>query len=437
MEKILRKIEKIIPRKIYVFFQPIYHLILAAIGNVIYGFPGRKIKCIGVTGTNGKTTTCILILEMLKAADYKVGASTTNFVEISGKRTNNASGFTTMGRFKLQKTLRDMINQGCDWAVIEVTSQGLNQFRLLGVSFDITVFTNLTHEHLDLHGTMSKYREAKAKLFKSLKRSKRKGIKKTIISNLDDEYGQYYLNYWSQEKYSFGFTNLELKNHLSALNIKSEKERTIFDVNFNKEKDTYTLGLAGRVNVLNALACIAVGKSLQIDNKVIKYALETIQGVEGRLQKITKDQDFDVYVDYAITPDAAEKMYYSLKEITKGRLISVFGCTGNRDALKRPKMGSIAANLADLVFITDDETYNEDPEKIITDIIKGIDKKQMGKVIIERDRKEAILKAIKSATKGDVVVVSGMGHETVRNLGGVNYPWSDREVIEGILSTRG
>lgn len=434
MEIILTKIKKILPKKLYAFSQPAYHFSLTVIGNLIYRFPGRKIKCIGVTGTNGKTTTCALALELLKNAGYRVGACTTNFVEIDGKRTKNASGFTTMGGLKLQKTLKEMVNKRCDWAVIEVTSQGLNQFRLLGVSFDIVVFTNLTHEHLDIHGTMENYRNAKAKLFKSLKRSKNKGVKKTIIANTDDKYGEFYLNFWADKKYAFGFNNNGFENGLFA-NIKTSSDKgTVFEVYHNKEKENYSFSLVGKVNIYNALACIALADALGIKKEHVMKTLEMAPLVEGRLERVWSNEIFDIYVDYAITPDAAEKMYTSLRDIAIGKIISVFGCTGDRDVLKRPLMGKIASRLVDMIFITDDETYTEDPDKIIEDIVKGINKQEMKKVVIERDRKKAIEMAVKTAKKGDIVVVSGMGHETVRNMGEKNEPWSDKEIIKEITN---
>lgn len=432
MERVLRKIEKLVPEKLYKAAQPAYHFGLAAIGNTVYAFPGRKLKVIGVTGTNGKTTSCVLIAEMLKNAGFKVGVTTTNYIEIGGKRVKKADGYTTQGRFKLQRLLSQMLKEGCDWAVVEVTSHGLKQFRLLGIEFDVAVFTNLNHEHLDFHKTMDNYRDAKALLFKGLADSRPKGVPKTIVANTDCSYGDFYLSFGADQKFAFGLEDKEtgVVSGLFAKNIHAGLDGTSFDVDVNGQNEHFFLGLLGRHNVYNALAAIGVGEALGISLETIKESLAKTKLVEGRMEKVSAGT-FNVFIDYALTPAAVEKLLSSIKELAPGRVIAVFGCAGERDTLKRPEIGRLAAKLADRVLVTDDEPYREDPEKIIADILKDI--KNNPKVSVERDRQKAIGMALFEAGSGDAVVIFGMGHETARNIGGKLVPWNDKTVVEKVI----
>jgi len=426
----LNFLRKIIPQRVLLF----YHWCWAVLANIIYRFPGRQLKVVGVTGTSGKTTTAILIGEVLKTAGYKVGLLTTNFVEIDKEKIRNISGFTTAGRLELQRNLRRMIKAGCEWAVIEVTSQGLVQYRVWGIPFDLGVFTNLSHEHLDLHKTMTAYRDAKAILFKNLKNSLSKGVPKTIVANIDNKYGNYFLQFPAEQKFAFGFKEKEIKEAIGifATKIIPSFSGNTFQVKIKDKTENFKIPLLGRFNVYNALGAICVGLALKIDLPTIKEALKKVTLVEGRMEEISLGQPFKVFIDYALTPDAVEKLYSSLRELTSGRIIAVFGCAGERDYLKRPIIGEIAARLVDEIILTDDEPYREDPEIIIEQIKKGIRKIRADFLVI-RDRRQAIKKALKMARPSDIVIITGLGHETVRNIGGKLIPWDDRKVTRQLL----
>jgi UDP-N-acetylmuramoyl-L-alanyl-D-glutamate--2,6-diaminopimelate ligase len=303
----------------------------------------------------------------------------------------------------------------------------------LGIPFDIAIFTNLTHEHLDLHGNMDNYRQAKAKLFRNLGNSHFKGVPKTIIVNAEDKNSNFYSNFKAAKKYSVSLNGKGVKGSvaLTATDLKPNISGTDFSVKFGEKKEHFYLGLPGSFNVSNALLAIAVGDALKISIEDTKSALKKAEGIEGRMQRIDMGQDFNVYVDYAFTPNAFQEVLSSVREMTKGKIITVFGGPGNRDALTRPLMGDIVTKKSDMVIITDDEPATEDPEKIIEDIKKGI---KSNNFEIIRDRKEAINKALGKAEKGDSVIVAGLGPSTVRYTGAEAEVWDDREVVRELLA---
>jgi UDP-N-acetylmuramoyl-L-alanyl-D-glutamate--2,6-diaminopimelate ligase len=429
MHQVKNAIKKLLPTSVR---QPIlnkYHLATAVAANVRYGFPTKDIQVIMVTGTNGKTTTATLIAKMLEQAGHKVGLNSTTSYSYGGKVVKKEGSRTLADIFELQRMFAEMKRAGCEYIVLEATSMGLEQNRLWGVPCDVAVMTNLTQDHLDYHGTMERYAAAKAKLFQMRPR--------LIVLNHDDEWFGYYNKFRAKErKVSYG-TNPDATVQITDVKLSKDGSdiKLVFDGAHELKMHT---NLPGKFNVYNAAAAAAVGWYLQLEPHQVAKGIDALAAVDGRLQRIEAGQPFEVVVDYAHTPDALENVLSTLKLLTKGKLISVFGATGDRDRGKRPKMGKIAAEHADRIFVTDEETYTEDAAKIREAVMGGIKEAKGGSKTTEiADRREAMLKAFKSAGKGDIVAVTGMGHETARNMGGVKEVWSDVEVAREVLAELG
>lgn len=435
MEKILNKVKKLIPKKLFKSLQPAYHFLLALTGNVIYRFPGRKLICIGVTGTNGKSTTIELINSILKAAEYKTGMISTVAFEIDGQRTENKTSRTTLGRWQTPKMLRAMVKAGCQYAVIEVASEGIVQYRTWGIPFDVAVFTNLSPEHLNTHGTMTNYRNAKGKLFENLatgsaKKLGNRRIEKVSVVNADDREAKYFSAFPAAKNYTYGLK----KGQTLAKNI-SQNGMLTFDVSHENKNYYIQTDLVGRFNLYNILAAWCVGYSQGIDPRKIKWGIEAVKSVKGRMEKVAERNGVKYYVDYAMTPDSYEMLFGEMKRIAGGKVIAVFGAAGDRDRSKRPLIGEVAAKQADYTILTDDEPYSEDPKKIIAEIEEGFKKAGANNYEVVSDRKEAFKKAAKIAKSGDVVVVPGIGHQAYRNIGGdKKIAWDEAEIIRKAIS---
>jgi UDP-N-acetylmuramoyl-L-alanyl-D-glutamate--2,6-diaminopimelate ligase len=443
MSKIKNALKKFLPSKWILF----YHKVQAVVACLLYGFPSRKIKVIGVTGTNGKTTTCHFINAILRAAGYKVGMATTIDFQIGAQHWVNKEKMTTLSPLLLQKMLWRMVKAKCDYAIIETTSHAIVQHRVWGIDYDIAVFTNLTHEHLDYHRTFEEYREAKGQLFAGLMHSKRKeNTLKVAIVNRDDPNFSYFADFEADIKLSYGI----LGGNISAQNIFYLPDRTDLIITTPKGKILVKLKLPGRFNVHNALAATATAISQGIDLKTIKAGLEAVQGVPGRMEKILMGQDFLVLIDYAHTPDALKKIFETLISVKKGRLIHIFGACGNRDRLKRPIMGALSGRYADYIILTNEDPYNEDPVKIINEIAKGVPRgrergkegKKEGKDYFKvLDRREAIKKGLEMAKKDDIVLITGKGAEQAMVFGDKKIPWDDRvvtrELLQDLLNKKG
>jgi len=440
LEKILNIGRKLVPRNVFRFFQPAYHFVLAFTGNLVYRFPGRKLKVIGVTGTNGKSTTVELINSILKESQFKTGMISTVAIEIAGNRTDNITNRTTLGRWQTPKLLRQMVRQNCECAVLEVASEGIAWYRVWGIPFDVAVFTNLSPEHLNFHKNMANYRNTKGKLFLNLSFSKRKNfddkltktreqVKKISIVNADDREASYFAAFPADIQLTYGLK----KADINATNINPERQLN-FDVNYLGKKYPISSPLFAEFNVYNILAAWAVGISQQIDPKIIAKGIKNVELVKGRMQKVSESNGVSYFLDYAVTPDAFELLFNELRKLTKGKLIAVFGATGDRDRDKRPKLGEVAARLCDEVIITDEEPYGEDPQKIINEVATGVGKVNSKKVIKILDRKKALQKAIAMAKSGDVVVATGLGHQKYRNIGGNRkITWDEAEIIKKLL----
>ncbi len=426
----MKLIKKIIPKPVFLFFQPAYHFLLAVTGNVLYRFPGYKLIVIGVTGTNGKSTTCDLIARILKESNELVGMISTVSIEIAGKRYDNVTNRTTLGRWKTHKLMRQMVRQNCKYAVIEVASEGIAWYRIFGIPFDAAVYTNLSPEHLNFHKTMENYRNTKGKLFAKLDSPFNfKKTKRVSIVNADDKEAPYFSGFKAGEKMTYGIKNgsVRAKNieHLpSCINYQIENGATITGV---------TTKTIGEFNVYNELAAFCVGLAYGIKPEIMAKAFKNFAGTKGRVEKIEEGQKFQVIVDYAHTPDAQEKVYTELRRFSKGRIISVFGATGDKDRGKRPEMGRVAAHLTDIAIITDDETYGEKSEKIIQEIYAGVPQKLQKKVKIVPDRFAAIKEALLIARPEDIVIITGIGHQKYRIMGGKRTGWNERKIVSDLL----
>jgi UDP-N-acetylmuramoyl-L-alanyl-D-glutamate--2,6-diaminopimelate ligase len=439
IETILNVGRKIIPKKLFKLGQPFYHFLLALSGNIFYRFPGKKIICVGVTGTNGKSTTVELINSVLKESSAKTGMLSTIAIEIAGERKDNTTNRTTLGRWQTPKLLREMIKKGCRYAIIEVASEGIVQFRTWGIPFDIAVYTNLSPEHLNTHKTMGGYRNTKGKLFLNLATSTKKKkiggkniiIEKISIVNADDREAGYFSAFPADKQYLYGLT----KGNFKAVNIK-EKNGLEFIVKDNKKEYQTESSLIGIFNIYNILAAWAVGLSQGVESNLIASGIKKVSQVKGRLEKVAEKNGAKFYIDYAVTPESFELLFKELRKKTTGKIIAVFGATGDRDKAKRPKLGETAAKYTDIAIITDEEPYSEDPNKIIDEVAAGA-KKGKARIIKITDRKKALTKAAEIAEKGDVVVATGMGHQKYRNIGGnKKISWDEAEVIKGILKKR-
>ncbi|MBP6889578.1 MAG: UDP-N-acetylmuramoyl-L-alanyl-D-glutamate--2,6-diaminopimelate ligase [Candidatus Moranbacteria bacterium] len=403
----------------------LYHFPLAVFAAVYFGFPARQLKVIGITGTNGKTTTTQFITRILQKAGKKVAMTSTINFEIGDRKWTNVSKFTTLSSWKLQKFLREAVRSGCEYAVLETSSHALDQYRVWGISYEIVVMTNVTHEHLDYHLTMKEYRRAKKRLFKNAQMA---------VVNLDMENPKEYLNAKSFTR-SLSYST---KKRVADM-YTEELVLDTLETSFLVQGRMFHIHLPGRYNVENALASLAVARLLEIDLGIAGQALDEIVGIPGRMEFISNVQGFHILIDYAVTPDSLEKLYtlVASMRLEGARIIAVFGSCGERDRSKRPIMGSLVSSVADIVILTNEDPYYEDPEQILDEIEGGITGKEKGKNYWRiPDRREAISQALKMARSGDWIVVTGKGAEESMAIGDLRLPWNERSVIEEELRNR-
>jgi UDP-N-acetylmuramoyl-L-alanyl-D-glutamate--2,6-diaminopimelate ligase len=403
---------------------------MACAARSYYQYPSAKLKVIGVTGTNGKTTVAFMIKAILEAAGIKTGLMGTVRYEI-GDRVIPAQR-TTPESVEVQQMMSQMLKADCQACVMEVSSHALDQKRVHGVEFDVGIFTNLTRDHLDYHGTMENYFAAKKKLFSSLAQGIKKG---TSVINIDDDYGARLADddeVGVQLTYGFGE-----KARLRATKIELNAEGSRFVVEAPERKFAVRLPLIGRHNIYNALAAVGACLALKVDVVKIQAALNALPPVSGRLEMVLAGQPFGVFVDYAHTDDALKNVLTTLREITKGRVLVAFGCGGNRDSGKRAKMGRIAAELADFTLITSDNPRKEDPAKIAAQIEEGYKGVRSDAYDVELDRRRAIQQIIAQAQPGDSVLIAGKGHETYQEFEDTVVPFDDRVHAQEALETLG
>lgn len=397
---------------------------LAQVSAAFYNFPSQKINLIGVTGTNGKTTVTHLIQLILEEAEIKCGLIGTLGNKISAGEGYLSTEHTTPQSPELQEFLSCLADKDIKHAVMEVSSHSLEQYRIGEVDFDCAVFTNLTQDHLDYHITMDKYFEAKSKLFTSLNNAKT-GNKLAVI-NADDDYAIRFIDK-VPDGVKILLYGIENKADFVAKNIKYSAKGASFVCATPQGDREVNLKMTGQFSVYNALAALAAGVGYGISIDKCIETLENAGGVAGRFETVITEPL--VIVDYAHTPDGLSNVLNAARRIVpaEGKLICLFGCGGDRDATKRPKMGSIAENLADKVIITSDNPRSEDPQQIITDILSGIKSLNSQKITVESDRQRAIELAVKAAGKNDIIVLAGKGHENYQILKDKTIHFDDKE----------
>lgn len=390
-----------------------------------YGNPAKHLRVIAVTGTNGKTTTVSFLNEILKEAGYKTAMFSTAEVEIAGVKHVNDLNRTVALTGDLMRFYRDAKRARVDFVLIEATSHALQQHKLSTTPIEMAIMTNLTQDHLDYHKTMEGYAEAKSILFKMKP--------KYIVLNRDDSWFEYYDVFPAgYQKITYGQSS-EAEARIDNVKLYRKGTEVTMTIDHQTKLELAT-ALPGEYNAYNLAAAVSAAYLLNVGIKDIVEGVANLEGIPGRFDRIEEGQPFDVIVDYAHTPDGYEKLLDTAKKITKNRVILVFGSCGDRDKAKRPIMGEIAARKADRIFLTDEESYNEDPQQIRDQIFAGIEQAGGAAKTMEiADRKEAIKKALSVATKGDTVLITGMGHEMYRIVNGKQVPWNDAQVVRDLL----
>ncbi len=423
-----RKVVKaLVPKSLFAMVAPYGHLAEGVVYNSLNGFPARGMKVIGITGTNGKTTTSFLVHRMLSEAGYKTGLITTVAWGVGDDIHHETQHMTNVPMPLLMERLKQMKAEGVEWLVLETTSHALVQYRTWGVPYSIAVLTNITREHLDYHKTMERYIAAKQRLFK-LAQKNTKGLQMGI-ANADDQNGASFAAV-TQNSILYGVEAGEVR----ALNIRMDAAGIRFDAKASDVTYHITSKLPGSFNVYNCLAAVSVGRAVGLSAKQIEQGIAALPGVAGRMEQVDAGQKFAVVVDYAHTPDALENVLQALRESTKGELRVVFGATGDRDKTKREPMGEATARLADKIYLTDDETYTEDPFAIREAVLRGIVAGGgQDKTVVEPDRLQAIKRAFKESKPGDTVLLAGIGHQDYRAMGGKKMPWDERDVARKAL----
>lgn len=430
IEKIFFYIKKLIPENWFKKLQPVYHYFLALVSALIYRFPSRKIKVIGITGTKGKTSTIEILNAILEESGYKTALGGTLRFKIGDDSESNMFKMTMPGRFVVQSFLRKAVSQKCTYAILEMTSQGTVQYRHKFIELDGLIFTNLAPEHIESHGSFENYLAAKLEIAKALEKSGKP--KRVIVSNADDKYGSKFLEVDVPEKYTYSLKDakpftLKEEGLIMTIGGKSVESR-----------------LSGEFNIYNILAATTFARSQGISDEIIRRAIEKFTGIRGRVEKIELDpenplsakQDFKVIVDYAHTPDSLEKLYQVFQN---SKRICVLGNTGGgRDKWKRKEMARIANDYCTEVILTDEDPYDEDPQTIVNEMAEMISD---SKCVTIMDRREAIRHAISDAKTGDAVLITGKGTDPyIMQANGKKEPWSDakvaREELEKVLGNR-
>ena len=402
---------------------------LADLAATFYGLPARRLKLAAVTGTNGKTTTTFLIKHICEKAGLRCGLIGTVRYEI-GERVLPAPR-TTPESLDLQELLAQMANAGCRAAAMEVSSHALAQERIRGLEWEVAVFTNLTQDHLDYHGTMENYFESKAKLFTQLAQQQKKR-KPVAVVNMDDRYGEQLLNR-IDKKISVITFGMGVRADFRASNYRMEFGGTSYQLDARGKSYLVRVPLIGRFNVANSMAALAAANALGLNLREAVLSLGKSPQVPGRLEMVPAKRQFQVFVDYAHTPDALLNVLKTLRQLEPGRLIAVFGCGGDRDRQKRPLMGRIADQNADYSIITSDNPRKEDPNAIISEIEKGFGSDRYEKVA---ERAEAIARAIALAQPRDIILIAGKGHETYQEFADHTVPFDDIQVARRAIEDR-
>ena len=402
---------------------------LADLAATFYGYPAARLKMAAVTGTNGKTTTTFLIKHICEKAGMHCGLIGTVRYEI-GERVLPATR-TTPESLDLQELLAQIVNAGCKAAAMEVSSHALAQERTRGLEWDVALFTNLTQDHLDFHGTMEKYFEAKASLFTQL--AQQKGKRKPVaIINIDDRYGAQLVDK-IDKSVSVVTYGMGSRADFRASNYRMEFGGTSYQLDARGKSYLVRVPLIGRFNVANSMAALATANALGLSLREAVLSLGKSPQVPGRLEAVPAKRQFQVFVDYAHTPDALLNVLKTLRELRPSRLIVVFGCGGDRDRQKRPLMAEVVDQFADLAIITSDNPRKEDPDAIIAEVEKGFRSDHYEKVA---DRTEAIRRAIEIAKPHDIVLIAGKGHENYQEFADYTVPFDDIQVARRAVEDR-
>lgn len=430
----MRKIVKaLIPRKLFKQIEPTGHLVETMLANIRYGFPARGLKVIGVTGTDGKTTTTTIIWTMLKEAGYNVGYMTTIGYGTTKWQKANHVHMTSMQAFPLMRRIRELRKEGIEWLVLETTSHALAQNRIWGIPYSVAVMTNVNHEHLDYHGTFENYRAAKRRLFQLAGRNQQ-GLQVGVV-NAEDPSGALFSGE-VPHPYRYGVEQGDIR----ATQIKQTPRGTTYSVEHDDRTLHITMNIPGSFNIYNSLAAVCVGLALQLSDKQIEQGVAALTSMEGRMTKVDEGQDFTAIVDFAHTPDAFEELLRDMRKQTKPphRLIVMFGTPGQRDGTKGALQGEIAGKYADLVVVTEEDDRDADGQKLMEQCAAGTERS--GKVkqkdlFMVHDRTEAIAYTLGQAKSGDTVMLLGKGHEkTIERADGA-HPWNETAQTQAALRT--
>lgn len=420
MDSILYSLKRFIPKTLLQQVRPLYHFLLACTGAVWYRHPSRHLTVIAVTGTKGKSTVTEMTAHLLRTHGFTVASLSTIRFMIGDEETRNLFKMTTPGRFFVQRFLRQAVDAGCTHAVLEMTSEGAKQFRHRFIDFDALVFTNLSPEHIESHGSFENYKNAKLRIAGAVLRSKKRP--RYLIANTDNEHGIDFLNFNIEHKIGYGLKDISLYT--------LQKESVTMVI----ENTTIRVPLVGLFNVYNALAATTLARALGVELGTIERAFRTLPPIHGRVEQFHSNKDqkaVTAVVDYAHTPDSLKQFYEAFPQVPK---VCILGNTGGgRDTWKRPEMGGIAARHCDQVILTNEDPYDENPRKIVEDMAKGIDDKS--KLTIIMDRREAIRAALKMAPEGGYVLISGKGTDPyIMGPNNTRQVWSDAEVVKEELA---
>ncbi len=409
--------------------EPYGHLAEAVLVNAVNGFPARGLKVIGITGTNGKTTTSFLVHRMLHEAGYKAGLMSTVGYGVGADIKPQMHHMTNVSVPEMMQRLKHMKAQGAEWLVLETTSHALAQHRVWGVPYSVAVLTNLTHEHLAYHRTFERYRDAKRRLFKLTNRNRR-GLRTGIINADDPSAGLFAQDIKRPVLYGVE------KGDVKATNVELEPKGVRYETVIDGEAYRIHCRIPGSFNVYNSLAAACVGRAVGLSKKQIEQGIAALEGVEGRMTRIDEGQEFETIVDYAHAPDSFEKLFKDVRPIVKGKLIVLFGSLGGGDKGKRPLQGKLAGQYADEVIVCEEDDRQEDPQQIMEDIAQGVEaagKTRDKDLFIIHDRTKAIKFAVGRAGKGDMLLLLGKGHEKTMEKADGEHPWNEVAVARAAL----
>jgi UDP-N-acetylmuramoyl-L-alanyl-D-glutamate--2,6-diaminopimelate ligase len=428
---VFRKLIKLlIPRSLFRAIEPYGHLLEAVLLNIVYGFPARRLKVIGVTGTNGKTTTSFLIHRMLVESGYNVGLMTTVAYGVGDDIKPQIEHMTTVSVPVLLKRIKQLRKAGAEWLVLETTSHALAQHRVWGVPYQIAVMTNLTHEHLDYHGTFTRYRDAKRKMFKM---ANHHGMRTGVI-NADDKNADFFARD-IKNRILYGIDSGELK----AKDIKNTPSGVSYTTELEGKKYDIRCHIPGTFNIYNSLAAVGVGHVLGLSEEQVGQGIAALKSVEGRMTRVDAGQSYEVIVDFAHTPDSFEKLFKDLRPNVQGKMVVLFGSAGRRDEAKRPIQGELAGKYADEVVITEEDDRDIDGQQIMDEIAAGAEKagkKRDTNLFLIHDREEAIRFALgRAKAKDDVVLLLGKGHEKSIERADGEHPWNEVETVRRALKS--